>query len=172
VIPADLKLNPRIVAYWFLDDGCNSPKKRTARFSTDGFSEDGVELLITKLGDLHIKATKQKAGKHHIIAISCTDYFRFIEMIRPFVGMKCMKHKVDVSTATKQREGWGTGKLSYRKARQIRTLYATDKYEQAELAQIFGVSLGSIWKVLNHKTYPEANVGLRGTVDVKVTFQY
>lgn len=67
--------------------------------------------------------------------------------------------------------GWGSGKMK-RKSRHVRLLYATENYTQEELAQMFGVRRETINQIINEKTYPEANFGLRGGADATVTFRY
>jgi hypothetical protein len=168
IVPKDLILNPRMMAYWFMDDGSNSPKKRQVYFATEGFLQKDSGYLILQLSRLGIKATQQKDGKGgYKTAVSCKHYFDFIDMISPYV-VDTMKRKVDVVGATKQREGWFPGKLNRLKAREIRRRYMIEEITQKELAAEYGVSLTTIQKVINDRIYPEANMGLRGSAEVKL----
>src|SRR6185437_16865759 len=49
------------------------------------------------------------------------------------------------------RSGWGSRKLNSERARQIRRIYATDKYTQAEIAKAFRVRREIINKIINNK---------------------
>lgn len=174
-VPRDLKLNPRNVAYWFLDDGCNSPKKRQAYFATHSFDEDDIDFLISELKRLGIRATKQKDGTtsgNLKTAVSCKDYFSFIDLIKPHVNVDCMSYKVDYSQATRAKDGWVPKKLNYELAREIRWRYLHEKIKQKELAKEYNVSVTTIQKVINHKIYQEADVGFRGSADVVVRFNF
>lgn len=168
IVPRDLVLNARTIAYWFMDDGVNNQKKRTASFCTQGFTTDDIDFLINQLEKLNVKSTRQRSDTKFIIAVSCKDYFNFIEMIEPYVTIECMRYKIDRSNATKAKEGWFPGKLNFTKAREIRCKYMSGLYQQRELAEIYEVSLSTICKVVNNKIYPEPIFSLGGGAEYKI----
>jgi predicted secreted protein len=160
-IPKNLIINDLILSYWFMDVGANIPSKRCVYLPIKSFDEN----LIDQLQKLGISATKQKK----VIAVSCRDYFKFMSIVSPHVRkILCMNHKIDITGSLKTREGWGARKLSAKKAEEIRSLYFTDKYSQRELAGIYDVSIGTIWKVINNKIYHMVNFGFSGSADYKL----
>lgn len=88
IIPKDLKLTPKIVLHWFMDDGCCSwrDKQKTrveVGFSTQSFCVDDCELLRLKLREIGLQSTlhKHSGGFErtvHLRASSILDFFDYI----------------------------------------------------------------------------------------------
>lgn len=171
ILPDDLVLTPRSCYYWGLDDGSNRPSRREFILSTQGFSIEEVDRLREMLKQLGIDTTRQMRKSGPIIWVMAHSYFDWINMIKPYESIDCLAYKTDYADATKPREGWGTGKLNFQKAQQIRRLYATDKYTQKELAAMFGVSETIIWRIVNYRAYRKTTQGFSGTADVHVSFK-
>jgi DNA-binding XRE family transcriptional regulator len=70
------------------------------------------------------------------------------------------------------RRGWGSRKLNSERARQIRRIYSTDKYTQAEIARAFRVRREIVNKIINNKLYPEISMGFGGSAEVKLILHY
>jgi hypothetical protein len=92
--------------------------------------------------------------------------------LKPHVPWKCMAYKLNLKKMPKTKAGWGANKLTKFEVRQIRTLYNTGKYSQGELGKMFRISRRMAHLIINNKAHPEANVGLRGSAEVSVTFRY
>jgi hypothetical protein len=172
-VPSDLKLTSRSLAHWFQDDGSNNPPKKSISLHTDGFSLKEITFLRDQLLILGIKSTTQRKVNRHVIAISARSYFDFIELVKPYVITECMKYKIDTSQASAARPGWGADKLNFEKAQKIRRLYDTDKYRQKDLAEMYGVSIATIARVINYKIYKEYPKRLaHGQADAYLNLQY
>lgn len=172
IIPDDLVLNPRICCYWSFDKGNNQPNKRKFTLATQSFSFDKVDNLRNMLKNLGISSSRQILSSGPIISISSRSYFDWIDMIKPFNTIDCLRYKTDVSNATMPKKGWGTKKLSYLQAEEIRSLYITDKYKQEDLAKFYGVTRETIWRIINYKTHHKTfNPAFGGTADVSLTFK-
>lgn len=45
VVPEDIKLTPRALAYWYMDDGSKKEKARAYVLCTDSFTIEGLDIL-------------------------------------------------------------------------------------------------------------------------------
>lgn len=64
-------------------------------------------------------------------------------------------------------------KLDSEVAKEMRSLYATDRYTQARLGEMFGVSQSMVARVVNNKAYPERALGfIGGSADVQVGYRH
>lgn len=170
-LPVELKLTPRTIAYWFMDEGRTNTIKREIVFSTQCFTNVEVDRLIYLMKNFNIKCSRQKRKSGPIIYVSSKSFFDFIDMVTPFISLKCFKHKIDISKTSKAREGWCPGKIGMRKAQEIRMLYGTDKYTQKQLAVMYRVSVAIIWRILNDKIYRKINPGFSGSASVHITYK-
>jgi hypothetical protein len=77
----------------------NSPTRRAAYFSTDGFSLDECHFLSSQLLSLgiHSHPIPTKRPGNFEIYIECRSYFDFIDMVSDYVPCKSMSYKVDIS---------------------------------------------------------------------------
>lgn len=96
IIPNDIQLNWRIIAFWFADDGQNRQDKREAIIYTNCFPEHNVILLINKLKELGIKSYLNFKANKPIIRISCGSYCDFMFGIHQYLFKIC-SYKCDVS---------------------------------------------------------------------------
>ena len=91
IIPSWLKLNPLILAVWFMDDGHKSYK--TYYLNSQQFSLEHQKFLIKLLLDLGIKSTLNKDKKYFRIRIKQESAQRFKNLISRFIIPK-MKYKL------------------------------------------------------------------------------
>jgi hypothetical protein len=171
IVPPNLKLTPKTIAYWFMDDGSAKHKTRECLFSTQSFTPNEVDMLIDLMRQYNLRCTRQQRKSGPVLAVSAKSYWTFMDLISPFV-VDCFKYKIDTSATKTTKAGWTPGKLDLAKAQEIRRLYATDKYTQEELAEQYGVTEATIWRVVNYKIYRTfANPAFGGTADVSLTLQ-
>lgn len=84
IIPSDLRLNPLILAVWFMDDGCRS--RSSIYLNTQQFSKDEQLRLIQILKDqFGIESTLNKDKIYYRIRIRTESIKRFIELVKEFV---------------------------------------------------------------------------------------
>jgi hypothetical protein len=173
IVPEGLIINPKIVGYWFSDDGYHLAKRKRLELSTNSFQDNEVRRLIDLLKGLGIKSGLHRdSDRKPIIRIKQRSYFDFLDMVRPYIPWKCMAYKLDMTETPKTREGWGANKLDYSKARQIRHLCLQKDMTQAVVGKLFGVSRRMVNLIVNNKAWAEADVGLRGGADVTVRYNF
>lgn len=94
-------LNPRAIAYWFMDDGSiKSKESKGIIFNTQGYKRNEVEILINVLitkFDLKAKIRRQKDG--YQIYISGESYERFCSIVQPYL-LKEMHYKLPPARRT------------------------------------------------------------------------
>lgn len=61
-------------------------------------------------------------------------------------------------------------KLDATKAEKIRMLYFGEKQAIEEIAEQFGVTIASVYRIINNQTYKEVRVYCGGSADVKVVY--
>jgi hypothetical protein len=173
IVPPDLKLNPKIIGYWYADDGYLLAPRKRLEFSTNGFQDEEVRFLIELLAEFDIRAALHRdPSRKPIIRVKMRSFLNTVEFLKPHVPWKCMAYKLNLKKMPKTKAGWGANKLTKFEVRQIRTLYNTGKYSQGELGKMFRISRRMAHLIINNKAHPEANVGLRGSAEVSVTFRY
>lgn len=93
IVP-DLKLNWRILAYWFADDGNNNAYKKTINLATNSFREEDVDKLICWMKrDLGLEVYRQKGPT---IVFKYTDYDFIITKLKEHLGhLKCLESKLE-----------------------------------------------------------------------------
>lgn len=91
VIPA-LKLNPLIMAVWFMDDGSRSYK--TFYINTQGFSKLNQEKLMQMLKSQYgIESSLNKDKEYHRIRIRTASANDFRRIVRPYI-VPIMQYKL------------------------------------------------------------------------------
>lgn len=70
------------------------------------------------------------------------------------------------------KSGYGSRKLNFDIAQDIRRIHNKEKYTQSELADLFDVSQPTIHKVLNNMIYKLNGPKVTGEADVKVGYNY
>ena len=88
-------LTPRVLAYWFMDDGSYTSKKnRTYRLNTQSFPFGDQQTLIEALKmNFDIDATIQKDRSNSILYIRYSSTERFLDLIRPYIH-PCFDSKI------------------------------------------------------------------------------
>ena len=91
-------LTPRVLAYWFMDDGSYTSKKnRTYRFNTQSFPFGDQQTLIEALKmNFDIDATIQKNHSYtsnYTLYIRSKSTERFVYLIRPYIN-PCFSYKI------------------------------------------------------------------------------
>jgi len=98
IVPDGLEVNPRMMLFWYLGDGylSSSGKTRPIGLCTNGFSDDGVDLLVKKLSNIGVYSRRQPA--RNTIYINSTNALIFLDIIGkcPDEIWKCMGYKWDL----------------------------------------------------------------------------
>lgn len=89
----DLLLTWNTFAYWFADDGCNNPARRTVSLATNGFSDDDVDKLIGFLKrDLDLDGHRRTGPT---IVFGATQYDFIMEQLRSKLShLDCLSSKL------------------------------------------------------------------------------
>lgn len=101
IIPPDLKLTWRTMAFWMCDDGCNHhiyPEKYSwINLHTECFNVLQVEFLRDCLkNQLNVDSSiNYGRNKQPIIRVPSKCYFYFIENIKQFIPWQCLKYKIN-----------------------------------------------------------------------------
>ncbi len=105
ILPLDIDklLSPRVLNYWFMDDGSYGNKgSRFFVLCTDGFSQNEVQKLIDILNTnynlnctMYTVTTKRKLI-HFRIRIPTFSHLKFIEIVQPYI-LTCFQYKIDDS---------------------------------------------------------------------------
>ena len=129
IVPADIKITPITLAYWYMDDG--SANKRTKftdkrrneireggpwvnqfRLHLDGFDHKSQDLLQTKLKELEIDSwfyTKKDNGNRQLLITQSESKRKFKELVMPIIlNVPSMLYKIDLETSFKVHELCGT----------------------------------------------------------------
>lgn len=105
IIPKDIVLTPKTLAFWFMGDGSanwvnrnGTERKNRSSISlhTDGFTFDDCSFLVNKLRELgYNKACIQKSGKQQPIIVICRqkEVYNFMKMIEPYI-LECFDYKL------------------------------------------------------------------------------
>lgn len=92
--PEDVRITKDSVLFWYLGDGSVVVKNTTImlRLSTDGFSEDKVEMLVDKLKEVGIKSHRTKENRIMINAKGIPAFFNLVGRKSP---IRCYDYKFD-----------------------------------------------------------------------------
>jgi len=70
------------------------------------------------------------------------------------------------------KKGYGSRKLDFDTAQEIRKAYKVEECTQKELAKMFNVSQPTIHKILSNQVYRTNSPRITGEADVKVSYKY
>lgn len=105
IVPRDLILTPKILAYWYMGDGGIWKSKRGSvklTLYTDSFSFNDIQFLIFKLGELGIEFKYCKRGNGYIIYTSkAKNVTNFLKTIEPYL-LKTFNYKLKYPTCRQQ----------------------------------------------------------------------
>jgi hypothetical protein len=156
-VPQDLKLNSKICAHWFVQDGSNSVDRHSIALHTESFSEKEVEFLILRLKeDMGIDSTMQirsDTGQPIIFignASNRNGYLPFLNIVSPHIPYECFKYKIriDENYDTARRQSVFT-EDEVTEMRELRK----KGWLQREIADKFATQQGTISAILNNKTH-------------------
>jgi predicted DNA-binding protein (UPF0251 family) len=124
-----------------------------------------LDLLLGYMSD----HTQKEAATY--FGVSVRTVARRLESL----GLRHHDIKSDPVALTSDQEeiarGWGGKRLGRTKALEIRNLDNTTDYTQRELALMYGVSEGTIWRVVNNVVYKKHGFGFGGSATATVTFR-
>lgn len=92
VIPSEIKLDPVILAVWYMDDGSKT-KKKDVYLNSQQFSFKDQRRLLHLLRLIGIRARINKDKKYFRIRIYKESIPRFISLIKPFI-IPSMRYKI------------------------------------------------------------------------------
>lgn len=86
IVPKSLELNPEILLYWYLDDGCGEKQKDYLRLKlyTDGFDEKSDDYLIKKLFDtfgILAKRQYKKSSNRYYLRLNKEGSIKYLSLI-------------------------------------------------------------------------------------------
>ncbi|PIS21959.1 hypothetical protein COT50_04525, partial [candidate division WWE3 bacterium CG08_land_8_20_14_0_20_41_10] len=90
-ISRSLRLNPLILAVWFMDDGSRS--RSSVYFNTQQFCINDQKFLIKLLGESGLIATLNKDKLYYRIRLSTRCINHFIDLVKPYI-IKSMEYKL------------------------------------------------------------------------------
>lgn len=96
IVPSDVELSPLVIAVWYCDDGYNDVKRKQIRISTNAFTFNEVELLVSKLKVSNLFFNIQCVGKKPVMNLSRKSYIDFIDIITPYVVCNSMQYKLKI----------------------------------------------------------------------------
>lgn len=93
-VPEDVRITPISVLLWYLGDGSLVSVGHSVhiRLSTDGFLENGVEILVRKMNDAGIDCHRNNDNRIYIEARGIPAFFKFIGEC----PVECYKYKWDL----------------------------------------------------------------------------
>lgn len=91
IIPKNLKLNPVILAIWYMDDGSKS-RDTDIYLNTQNFSLNDQNTLVVALRKMGIKSRLNKDKKYFRIRILKESINFFMELITPYI-CESMRYK-------------------------------------------------------------------------------
>lgn len=98
-VPASIRLTPRALAIWFMDDGClvsfrSKGRKSRLEFATCGFNEASCRILVRELRAFGVESWALKVGKYWRVKVaSGVATERLQELIAPWV-VPSMQYKL------------------------------------------------------------------------------
>jgi len=86
IVPKSLELNPEILLYWYLDDGCGEEQKDYLRLKlyTDSFDEKSDDYLIKKLFDtfgILAKRQYKKSSNSYYLRLNKEGSIKYLSLI-------------------------------------------------------------------------------------------
>jgi hypothetical protein len=99
-VPKDLCLSPLSLSVWYLDDGWRPKHDRQVYISTQGFSFDECDFLLSEIRRIgiegcHVRSRKMPSGRlAPEIGIRARSSDDFLDMVSSQVKVECMNYKV------------------------------------------------------------------------------
>jgi transposase-like protein len=151
VVPNDIKLNGRILYFWYLDDGANHIRGKSISLYTNGFTKEESKFLTERLkNDLNIcsnigKTTpSEKYGVYFYIRISSKSYFDFMDLIDSSgPRINCMERKFLRNSNYKLYQP----RLSELIRCKIEQMYVSN-YKVQKITSELGLSLSTVERVI------------------------
>jgi len=85
-IPNDLKLTPRTIAVWYMDDGgLTTNKTQTPRFATNSFTLRDIEFLQEKFNELNISTYTVRDNNQYRLIVSAESESIIFNMIKEYI---------------------------------------------------------------------------------------
>lgn len=128
-------ITPISLAYWYMDDGYiqydnrNLTWKPLVALCTDSFNDSDIELLVTKLGELGVKAESFKYKKYRRIRI--VDHEAWFGLIAPYI-ISSMEYKLPEKWRNIEKVSLNTKRLGFalRQITNISEVKGQRKYSQ------------------------------------------
>ncbi len=148
-VPITLQLDPLMLTVWFVEDGCNQVKHRTARICTDGFTHEEVDFLSLLLNNtFNLKSYQEKKRKRIRIPSAC--YSAFIDLLKPHCYWRCFDYKFAHRVSRRYGSLHHRVVITQRDALDCQSAYDTGT-SIAELAKQYGVCFTTIWRIIKGK---------------------
>ncbi len=95
-LPSDLKLNPKIVTHWYLQDGHHNKSKGYYKFCTQSFSVDEAQKLSDLLNDfVSVQSDVQLASSQPVIYVTKTRGEDVLaDFFRKNISFRCFQYKI------------------------------------------------------------------------------
>jgi hypothetical protein len=166
IVPCNIKLNPTVLAHWYVEDGSNNVthKSKGVFLYTNSFHVDECDILCQKL-DKYFSFEAKRYG--NVIRIMSGSYYNFIQTVKDDIEkFGCFNHKTDISKAPADKVGeiWKGPKLSYEKADVIKSMRVSGASLKS-LAEIFNVSISAVGKIVNNQMY-KSKITISGSAEV------
>jgi hypothetical protein len=161
IVPSDLKLNPYILAHWYLQDGCNNQQRKTIVVCTNSFTTVEVDFLVDKVKELGINCNRQRK----IINVGAKSYFQFVELVKPYVSFDCFQYKIDTTQVRDVLPNYGPNKLDMKKAIEIRRIIKSG-CTRKEASKIYAVTRATIDRIVNNLIY-KTNFHIGGNAKIE-----
>jgi len=100
IVPHNLILTPKIIAYWFMCDGSttwiNNKKQVRVNFATNGFTKNDVLILLKNLhnfGLINARITNYNKRGYEVIIAESKNVKQLMQIIEPYIH-DCFKYKI------------------------------------------------------------------------------
>lgn len=158
IIPNDLELTPLSLSIWFCDDGCADKKLHNCTLSTNCFSFEEVDFLISLLKkNFNLTCTMKTSRNQPIIFIPVNSYNDFMSIINPYMIWDCYKYKLDTNHYTANRIPRKNQKLTEKNVYEIFDLYKNGK-SLTEISEIFNINKTPVIKILQRERWKHLNI--------------
>lgn len=162
IIPSDLKLTPKTIAWWFMGDGtCFWGDKEKTRsriqLATQCFTFDEVLIVKRKLLDLGIThiAINHEYDKPDMPIIDISTQInvkKFLEIVEPFI-LPAFRYKIKIPT--NDRDNYKHTKIKIDEYDKIRNFYYAEHKSLLTIAKMYKVSTYVVMCII-HPDYKEA----------------
>jgi hypothetical protein len=98
-IPKDVRLTPVSIAHWYFGDGCVGCKGYHAKFCTDAFPSNDVDILMERLHDT-FGWEPVREQRNRILLCKMADRANLLEMIKDRTP-ECFRYKLALRTKSK-----------------------------------------------------------------------